>query len=352
MERRLDRERPLWECWIIEELADGHWALLMKIHHCIADGIATMHIFSGLSDEGEGNTFATEIRAAKESSGKPIRLPSISLNPMNWASGIWHLATGATAAAALVAEGAIEITAGLIHPAGSASLAGPVTTMRRYSAASVSLADVMEIRQKFGVTLNDVALAAITDSYRAALVRRGEKPRRNSLRTLVPVSVRSNDEVDAADNRVSIMLPFLPVDKDDPVEQLQAVHRRLTRTKASGQRQAGGVFLAAASAIPFPLTAWAVRALTRLPQRGVVALATNVPGPRQRLRIMGREVVRFLPIPPIALQLRTGVAIVSYADELVFGITADFDAAPDVDELARGIEHGVARLRELAASPD
>ena len=351
MERRLDRERPMWECWIIEGLADGRWAMLMKIHHCIADGIATMHMLSGLSDDGEGDTFAADIRAATESPGK-TRLPSVSLNPLDWASGMWHLATSATSAAALAVEGAMEITAGLIRPAAPSSLAGAITTMRRYSAARVNLGDVSQIQHKFGVTLNDVALAAITDSYRAALVRRGEQPRRNSLRTLVPVSMRSNDKADVTDNRVSIMLPFLPVDKEDPAEQLRAVHRRLTRTKASGQRQAGGIFVAAVNVIPFPLTAWAVRALTRLPQRGVVALATNVPGPRHRMRIMGREVLRVLPIPPIALQLRTGIAIVSYADELVFGITADYDAAPDVDELARGIEHAVARLRELAASPD
>ena len=352
MERRLDRERPLWECWIIEGLAGGRWAMLMKIHHCIADGIATMHIFSGLSDDGEGESFATEIRAAKQQSERPIRLPSVSLNPLNWANGMWQLATSATSAAAQVVEGAMEITAGLIRPAASESLAGPVTSMRRYSAAHVPLADVIAIRDKFGVTLNDVALAAITDSYRAALVRRGERPRRNSLRTLVPVSMRTNDMADVTDNRVSLMLPFLPVEKEDPAEQLRAVHRRLTRTKASGQRQAGGAFVAAVNAVPFPLTAWAVRALTRLPQRGVAALATNVPGPRRRLRIMGREVVRILPISPIAIQLRTGIAIVSYADELVFGITADYDAAPDVDELARGIEHGVAQLRALAAASD
>ena len=90
--------------------------------------------------------------------------------------------------------------------------------------------------------------------------------------------------------------------------------------------------------------------MTRLPQRGVVTLATNVPGPRQRLRIVGREVVRVLPIPPIALQLRTGIAIVSYADELVFGITADYDATPDVDELARRIEQ--ARLVALSQSSE
>jgi diacylglycerol O-acyltransferase len=348
MERRLDRERPLWECWIIEGLADGRWAMLTKIHHCIADGIATMHMFSGLSDNGEGDTFATEIRAANEPSGKPFRLPSISLNPLNWASGMWQLATSATNAAALAVEGAIEITGGLLRPSAPSSLSGPITSMRRYSAARVSLADVAQICEKSGVTVNDVALAAITDSFRAALVRRGEQPRNNSLRTLVPVSIRSNDAAGIADNRVSVMLPYLPVDKEDPEEQLQAVHRRLARAKGSGQRQAGGIFVAATNVIPFPLTAWAVRALTRLPQRGVVTLATNVPGPRHRLSIMGREVVRMLPIPPIALQLRTGIAIVSYADDLVFGITADYDATPDVDELARGIEQGVARL--LAAT--
>ena len=65
------------------------------------------------------------------------------------------------------------------------------------------------------------------------------------FRTLVPVSIRSNDAQDATDNRVSVMLPFLPVDKEDPAEQLQAVHRRLTRAKSSGQRQAGGIFVAA-----------------------------------------------------------------------------------------------------------
>ena len=100
--------------------------------------------------------------------------------------------------------------------------------------------------------------------------------------------------------------------------------------------------------IPFPLTAWTVRALTRLPQRGVVTVATNVPGPAIPLRLMGRDVVRLLPVPPIALRLRTGIAILSYADTLVFGINADFDAAPDVDELASGIEQAVASLVTLS----
>ena len=73
-------------------------------------------------------------------------------------------------------------------------------------------------------------------------------------------------------------------------------------------------------------------------------MATNVPGPHRRLQMMGSNVVRVLPIPPIALQLRTGIAVMSYADDLVFGIVADYDAVADIDELADGIKIGVARL--------
>lgn len=92
------------------------------------------------------------------------------------------------------------------------------------------------------------------------------------------------------------------------------------------------------------MSAWAVRLLTRLPQRSVVTVATNVPGPRHRLQVLGRPVERLLLIPPIAMHLPAVVGMLSYVDELVLGITGDYDATPDVDELARGIELGVARL--------
>jgi diacylglycerol O-acyltransferase len=95
-------------------------------------------------------------------------------------------------------------------------------------------------------------------------------------------------------------------------------------------------------------SSWMIRFLTRLPQRGIVTLATNVPGPQRRLKMMGHNVARVLPIPPIALQLRTGIAVMSYCDDLVFGITADYDMGADIDELADGIKIGVARLDMLS----
>ena len=343
MERRLDRERPLWECYAIEGLSDDRWAVLTKIHHCIADGIATTQMLAKFSDDG-GGTFATDIRAAKEPAQPGPSVPKMSLNPLTWAGGIARSALAAAATAEHVAVGAAELTASLFSPGPESSLSGRVTTMRRFTAARVRLADLHQVAQAFGVTLNDVALAAITDSYRKMLLDRGEQPGRNSLRTLVPVSVRPTNHFDMTDNQVSAMLPLLPVDEDDPVRQLQLVHSRLTRAKASGQREGGSALVSAAKNVPFAFSAWVIRLLTRLPQRSVVALATNVPGPRKQQRLMGRQVLEILPIPPIALQLRTGIAMLSYADTFIFGITADYETAPDVEALAAGIENGVAQL--------
>ncbi|OBK75673.1 wax ester/triacylglycerol synthase family O-acyltransferase [Mycobacterium sp. 1164985.4] len=347
MERRLDRDRPLWECWIVDGLAHNRWAVLMKIHHCIADGVAATHLLAHLCDGQDGETFATALRAERPAPKGP-RLPALSLNPIDWMTAAWRTSVGVSSAATQALHGAVEIAGGLLRPTPSSSLTGPVSDMRRYAAVEVSLPDVHRICERFDVTVNDVALAAITDSFRTILLRRGEKPRRTALRTLVPVSVRSSDAGDQPDNRVSVMLPYLPVDKADPIQQLQTVHTRLCRSKTSGQREAGNLFVSAANVIPFPLTAWTVRTLTRLPQRGVVTLATNVPGPRKRLRLMGREVIRLLPIPPLALRLRTGIAILSYADHLAFGIIGDYDAAPDVEELAGGIARAVSRLADLS----
>jgi len=344
MERRLDRERPLWECFFIEGLNDNRWAVLTKIHHCIADGIATTQMLAKFSDDDGGSTFATAIRAAKEPARPGLGLPKMSLNPLSWVSGIGRSALAAAATAEHLAVGAAELTASLFSPAPVSSLHGPVTTMRRFSAARVQLADLREVSQVFGVTLNDVALAAITDSYRRILLDRGERPGHNSLRTLVPVSVRATNQFKVTDNQVSAMLPLLPVDEADPVKQLQLVHSRLGRAKASGQREGGSALVSAAKNVPFALSAWGVRLLTRLPQKAVVTVTTNVPGPRGRQKLMGRQVLEILPIPPIALQLRTGIAMLSYADKFIFGITADYDTAPDIAMLAEGIENGVAQL--------
>jgi len=134
---------------------------------------------------------------------------------MNSSPAAWRTSLGVTTAAAQALQGAADIVSCLLRPA-AASLTRPVTTMRRYATVEVSLDDVARVCDRFEVTINDVALAAITDSFRTMLIRRGEQPQRSSLRTLVPVSVRSNDAADKTDNRVSVMLPFLPSRRPTP----------------------------------------------------------------------------------------------------------------------------------------
>ncbi|WP_068273052.1 WS/DGAT/MGAT family O-acyltransferase [Aldersonia kunmingensis] len=347
MRQRLDRDRPLWECWIIEGLAEGRWAVLTKVHHCIADGISATRMMAGLCDEGHVSSFADRLRNAEEctAADDPRSMKDTFRLPLSALAMPVRLAR----AAARSVSGAVEIAAGVMVPGDQTSLNGPITTQRRYAVARVSLSDIATVQRALGVTVNDVALAALSASYRRALLRRGEQPTPRALRTLVPVSMRRSD-TGRTDNQVSIMLPFLPVDIADPVQRLFAVHDRLSRAKGGGQRQAGKAAVdAVARFVPFALSAWTIRALTRLPQHGVVALATNVPGPSRPLHLLGREVVDLLPVPPIAMQLRTGVAILSYADTLAFGITGDYDTAADVDELASGIEDAVDQLVELCS---
>ena len=185
------------------------------------------------------------------------------------------------------------------------------------------------------MTANDVALAAITEGFRTVLLHRGEEPRADSLRTL-----------DRTGNRP--LLPYLPVEHSDPVQRLRTVHTRW-KVKKSEQPKPSGIVESALNYTPLMLCAKAVQTLlARLPDPGIVTLATNGSGPRHQLGLMGKKVDSLLPIPPTALQLSTGVAVLSYGDELVFGITAGYDDAPELEQLAAGIDRGIAHLVALS----
>jgi diacylglycerol O-acyltransferase len=203
------------------------------------------------------------------------------------------------------------------------------------------------VAHRHGVTVNDVVLAAIGGGFRTLLLHRGERPDAESVRALVPVSVRRGDR--SLDNRISMMLPLLPVDVADPVQRLRRVHDHLVDLKASNEVQAGLAVTTLARYEPFIPVSWAVRLVARLPQRQVVAVTTNVPGPRGPLSILGRPIRQILPYVPIALRIRTGVAVMTYQDQVTVGVTADYDSGPEVDLLAGAI---AASLAELVAATE
>jgi WS/DGAT/MGAT family acyltransferase len=291
----------------------------MKIHHRMADsGISAAHLLTRLCDDADSDTFANHVGA------KPLS----QFDAPSWADALWPAAAGRLAGEVAGTLGkAVGSALEAILPWARTTWSAPVT-MRQYHTVRVPIAAVDRVCRKFGVTSNDVALAAVTEGFRTVLLHRGEQPRADSLRTL------------------SAMLPYLPVDHEDPVQQLRMVHNRLTAKPGAEPR--AGLLESALGLLPSALRSPAIQLLARLPQRAIVTLTTNVPGPRHRLQLMGQRMERVLPIPPTALQLSTGVAVLSYGDELVFGITADYDAAPDVKRLADGIELGMARLVALS----
>lgn len=145
------------------------------------------------------------------------------------------------------------------------------------------------------------------------------------------------------------MLPFLPVDLADPVDVLREVHGRMAALKADKTSEAGTALISLTGHEPHAPLSWGIRLAGVLPQRNVVTVTTNVPGPPVPLRVLGRPIIEIFPYVPIALRLRTGVAVLSYAGTLAIGVTADYDSTPDVDLLVATVERTVEAL--VASAP-
>jgi diacylglycerol O-acyltransferase len=130
----------------------------------------------------------------------------------------------------------------------------------------------------------------------------------------------------------------------DPVERLEAVRAEMATLKAIRAESAAEALIALGRFTPYPLASLVVRLGYRLPQREIVTVTTNVPGPQQPLYGMGRKLVEIIPYVPIATSLRIGVSIFSYCGQLTFGVTGDYATTPDINVLARGIEDGIGEL--------
>jgi WS/DGAT/MGAT family acyltransferase len=243
---------------------------------------------------------------------------------------------------------ALRQLARAVPPARRSSLTGPIGQQRRYTWVRVPLEDVKTVKREFGGTINDTVLAAISAGFRALLMSRGETPHPTSVPSLVPVSLRAAGEENIYENRVSAMIVHLPVHLSDPVAQLTAVRQELTALKSSGEAAAGATIVSMASFVPYALASL-TRLGFRIPQREIVTVTTNVPGPRQTLYCLGRPLVEILPYVPIASSIRTGVAIFSYRDQMTLGITGDYDTTGDLEVLAHGIADGFARLLKAVA---
>jgi diacylglycerol O-acyltransferase len=200
--------------------------------------------------------------------------------------------------------------------------------------------------------VNDVVLTVLTRGFRDLIMARDESPEGRVVRTLVPVSVRLPDERGVYNNRVSAMFAELPVGIADPAQRLVAIRAQMDGLKESKQAVAGEVLTSLSGFAPALLLAVGTRVAFRIPQRNVNTVTTNVPGPQIPLYAVGRQMLEVFPFVPIAGHVRVGVAIFSYNGMMNFGVTGDYDTAPDIGVLCRGVEDGMSELLKLAAGDE
>ncbi len=355
MAQQLDRAKPLWEMWIAEGLEDGRWALLSKTHHCMVDGVSATDLLTVMMDEGpdpvrepppdwEPEALPTDLELVTEALRERLTSPAEVVRSVRSAlRGPGRLYARARELA--TSAGSLRNLASAVD----VGLNGPIGPHRRWDWARTTLDQVKQVRGAFGGTVNDVVLTAITKGFRELLLSRKQEVEGQVVRTLVPVSVRREEERGVYDNRVSAMFAELPVGIDDPVKRLAAIREQMDELKEKKQAVAAEALTSLSGFAPPLLLALGGRVFARVNQSNIQTVTTNVPGPPKPMYAAGRRMLHAMPYVPLAGSVRIGVAIFSYAGELNFGVTGDYDTAADISVLCHGIEEGMEELLKRAA---
>lgn len=204
----------------------------------------------------------------------------------------------------------------------------PLGRDRLYRWTSLPLLDLLAIKDHCGVTFNDVVLGGLSNGVRELLLERGTTLDHHLVRTLVPVLVRHDAQRGLADDRVSAILLNLPVEIGDAHERLIEASVWMGRLKNSQQAGADELVPKLGDATPAPLLAAGLHPLLRITHRHLSTVTTNVPGPGDRLYLLGCRLVSSYPYAPLADRVRVGNAVTSYDGKLLVGVTADRDSIP------------------------
>jgi WS/DGAT/MGAT family acyltransferase len=350
--QHLDRNKPLWEIWMVEGLSENRWALLSKVHHCMVDGVSATDLMTVMFEDSPPGDVTWEPGPEPGNAELVVRtLAHQALTPAELRRFVRAASRRPRASLGQTRDLVRGMTSslGLLRPLGRSSLTGPVGPHRVWSTAFVHLSDVKTVRTALGGTVNDVVLAVVSGGLRELLGARGENVAGRSIRALVPVSVRQPGERGVYNNRVSAMFAELPVGIEDPVLRLATVREQMDGLKQSKQAVAGEVLTSLSGFAPPLLLALGGRLAARSPSLGVQTGVTNVPGPQHPLQTLGRRMLESFPFVPVIGQVRISIAIFSYDGGLYFGVTADYDSSSDIDILTMGVERSIGQLLEVAA---
>jgi WS/DGAT/MGAT family acyltransferase len=356
----LDRQRPLWELWVIEGLAEGRVALVFKIHHAVADGVSAIQLLLQLLDpspEGPEACGSHErVRSDPAPTGRALLAHALSRLPQRSARFARLLldSTKSVAGATRSMVGGAADRARMPVPFSGPRTPwnGATSPQRTVAYGRAPLADVKLINSVFGTTVNHVVLAACTRTLRNYLEAHGAVPD-SPLVAAIPVSLRSSEELGTYGNRISALLVHLPVHLADPVEQLLALRHDAAASKQHHTRLGVGALGEWAEFTSSGLLGIAARfysdrklAGRHRPLHNLVI--SNVRGPGTPLYAAGARLTAAYPLGPLMEGAGMNITVVSYGDSIDFGIIACERSVPHVADIALGFGAAVADLFKIA----
>jgi WS/DGAT/MGAT family acyltransferase len=354
--QQLDRSKPLWEMWLIEGLEDDRFALITKTHHSLIDGIAGVDLATVLFDLSPDPPPVTNSGRPWQPHSEPGTVQLVAAGLAGALRAGVELAEGAIdalshperaiARAREAAEGVGEIIWAGLNPAPETPLNVPIGPHRRFVGITSELEDFKAVKNAFGGTVNDVVLAIVAGAMRSFLISRGRRTDGVEMRALVPVSVRTEDERLGVGNRLVVMRGPLPVYIADPLNRLRFVSRAMEGLKESKQALGAEVIAGAQNFAPPTILAQASR--LNFSTRLFNLIVTNVPGPQFPLYVLGREMLKAIPVAFLPENHALAIAIMSYNGQMNFGLLGDFDALPDIDSIGEDIADELANFVSLA----
>ncbi len=344
---RLDRAHPLWEMTLVDGLAGGRWMLATKTHHALVDGVASIDVGQILLDAELHPGPRVIPEQPKSANGRGPQLPSW-LSPVLSAAHtavdtVRHPRRLVRAGEAAIAMGEVLWQDEILAARGS-SLNVPIGSTRRFASVPLELAEVKAIKRALGGTVNDVVLVTATGALRRLLEQRGEKLEQ-PLRAMVPVNLRGEDH-SGVGNQVTSLFVELPIGQRDRLRRYEQTRAAATALKSGTAALGGSTIVSVAGAAP-PLLHESIARALFAPRLFNVTI-TNVPGPQIPLFALGSRLESILPLVPLFADHAIGLAIVSYAGKLVFGINADYTAMPDLEVFVGALHDEFASLLALA----
>ncbi len=352
----LPADRPLWEFRLVEDLDGERSALVSRIHHCIGDGIALISVMLSIADGGKppprrqprevhdthhADDPADWLARAVLEPFTDLSIKAIGLTGQGLGKGLELMSMPGGPVAGTVAGSleAARVGYQVVHDVAALALMPDDSHTRLKGKARpgkrvawgepLPLEEVKAVGKAFGVSINDVLLAAVAGAIGDYLRDKGDDPSGCEIRAMVPVNLRPLEEAYKLGNRFGLVPLVLPVGIANPIERLYAVHARMNELKGSYQPLLAFAVLALSGLMVKPVQ----QAITDLFAKKATAVMTNVPGPKEPLRFCGRTVTQVMFWVPQSGDIGMGVSILSYAGGVQFGLITDARMCPDPEAI-------------------